>query len=45
MFAVVLLLLVPELRHNKILPWQLFTSVEKKQQLLKQRDLLEHHNQ
>ncbi len=34
MFAVVLLLLVPELRHNKILPWQLFTSVEQKQQPL-----------
>ena len=34
MFAVVLLLLVPELRHNKILPWQLFTSIEQKQQPL-----------
>lgn len=34
MFAVVLLLLVPELLDKSINPWQIFTTVEKKQQPL-----------
>ena len=32
MFAVVLLLLIPELREKNILPWQVFTATEQKSQ-------------
>ena len=34
MFAVVLLLLMPELRENNLVPWQVFTTTETKQQPL-----------
>ena len=34
MFAVVLLLLMPELREKSLVPWQVFTTTETKQQPL-----------